>query len=588
MNYHDFEEACLDPLYPSLGERVRLRVYTGAKEGVLVYEEGGELRRKPLSPFPGGLEATLPLPESPFRYVFFLKGASPTGEHGAEAWVYLGSHGLERTLPRYDRFFHLLAHPLPPTWALGAVFYQIFPDRFRKGKTPPPRTGAWLYEGRPIVQKAWDEPPDPKTGSREFYGGDLYGILEALPHLKDLGVEAVYLTPIFQSPSVHRYDTQNYLAVDPHLGGMEAFLALREGLREAGIRLVLDGVFNHTGNLHPDFQEALLDPESPKRGMFTFYPDGGYASFFGVRTLPKVDYASPLAKERIILGENAPVRYWMRHADGWRLDVAHQIGEGGTNRNNEGLLRLIAHTAKAENPEAFVFGELSFDTVPTLRAHTLDGSMHYAGFAHPVMEWLSGRNIHGEEVRVGAEEAWQTLFDHYAALPLNLRHSMYTLIGSHDIPRPLWRLKGEVRRLEVAFGLLFAFPGSPGIYYGDEIGLSQANPYEDWRGDPYCRGTFPWEKARWNLGLLAWVRRLSALKRSEPALRQGGLLPLKAPEGVLAFRRRHGHEEVWGYASPSPYVLNLPPGVDLLSGQPVQGRLEAEGLLLFKPEKKLY
>ncbi|KGQ21958.1 alpha-amylase family glycosyl hydrolase [Thermus filiformis] len=578
MSYHDFEEACVDPLFPELGERVRLRVWTRAKEGFLVYEEGGELHRKALRPFPGGLEASLPLPSSPFRYVFFLR---------EEAWAYLGSHGPEPALPRYDRFFHLLARPLPPAWALGAVFYQIFPDRFRLGQTPPPRTGAWLYGGKPILHKAWDEPPSPESGSREFYGGDLYGVLEGLPHLEALGVEAVYLTPIFQSPSVHRYDTQDYLRVDPHLGGMEAFLALKEGLRRAGIRLVLDGVFNHTGNLHPDFQEAL-DPESPKRGMFTFRPDGSYASFYGVKTLPKVDYASPLAQERLILGENAPVRYWMRHADGWRLDVAHQIGEGGTNRNNEALLRLIARTAKAENPEAFVFGELSFDTVPTLRAHTLDGSMHYAGFAHPVMEWLSGRNVQGEEVRLSAKEAWRVLFDHYAALPLNLRHSMYTLIGSHDIPRPLWRLKGEVRRLEVAFGLLLAFPGSPGIYYGDEIGLSQANPYSDWRGDPYCRGTFPWDRSRWNLALLDWVRRLVALKRSEPALRRGGLLPLSAPPGVLAFRRRYQGEEVWVYASPDPFRLDLPPGTDLLSGRPVQGRLEAEGLLLFKPEKGLY
>ncbi|AEV15401.1 Maltodextrin glucosidase [Thermus sp. CCB_US3_UF1] len=568
MNRHDLEH--VHPPFPELGEVVELFLETRAREGVLLYEKDGELHQEPLTRVPGGLRARVAVHASPFRYAFRL----PQG--------YLGSHGLEKTLPRYDRFFHLLAGPLPPPWALGAVYYQIFPDRFRRGRPGlAPKEGAWRLGGKPIRTKAWHEPPGPE-GAHEFYGGDLWGILEALPYLEALGVEVLYLTPIFQSPSSHRYDTEHYLRVDPHLGGEEALQALYAALEARGMRLVLDGVFNHVGATHPWFQKALQDPESPERGMFTFYPDGTYASFWGVKSMPKLDYASPLVQERFVFGKEAPIRRWLRLAHGWRLDVAHSLGEGGTNRKNAHWLRALARAAKEAREEALVLGELSYDPTPTLRAHTLDGAMHYAGFAHPVMEWLSGRDVQGRAVALGAEEAWQALWDHYQALPLQLRPAMYTFVSSHDIPRALWRLRGDEARFKLAYALLFAFPGSPAIYYGDEVGLSQANPHSLWRGDPYCRAPFPWDEGAWKREILSFVKRLVALKKRHPALRLGGLWPLKAPKGVLAFRRRYGGEEVWAFFAPQGARLRLPRGVDLLAGEEVGGEVEASHLL-FQP-----
>jgi alpha-glucosidase len=575
MHYHDWEPFCLEPLTPELGQEVTLRVRTSAQRGILVFEHGGELQRKPMRAVAGGLEVRVPVYASPLRYCFYL----------SEEKLYLTSAGTSGTLPRYDRFFHLLAQPSVPEWAVGAVFYQIFPDRFRNGNPDnDPEPGEWVYNGKPIVKKGWDDPVDPCDGALQHYGGDLDGILQSLDYLQSLGVEALYLTPILPSRSSHRYDALDYLRTDPHLGGDAAFEALVQALRERGMRLVLDGVFNHIGNTHPDFQKALSDPTSPEAGMFTFHADGSYAAFYGVKTLPKLDYANPLTVERWIDGPRAPLRHWLRRGvGGWRLDVAHQIGEGGTDRKNTELLRLMHRNSREENPEAFVFGELSFDTTEKLQAHTLDGSMHYAGFAHPLMEWLSGQNVLGWKVRVSTRELWDTLWDHYAALPLQIRQAMYTLIGSHDIPRPLWRLHGDTEKLKLALGLLFTFPGSPGLYYGDEIGLNQANPYEVFNGDPMCRGTFPWDEEKWNRDVLSWTKKLIHLKKSVPALRRGGLQPLEVGDRFLAFKRVYAGQEVWAYAALEPTAVRLPPVQDLLTGEETAGWVNVQGLGLYRP-----
>ncbi len=576
MHYHDWEPFCISPLRPELGQEFTLRLKTSARAGFLILLRHGEVERRPMKAVKGGLEIRLPLYESPLRYCFYLSNQR----------VYLTAAGPHGTLPRYDRFFHLLAQPTAPDWAVGAVFYQIFPDRFCNGNPAnDPKSGEWEYMGQPIVKKAWDEPLDyqAQAGPLQHYGGDLEGILQKLDYLQDLGIEAIYLNPILPSRSNHRYDGQDYHNVDPHLGGNEAFDRLVKELHRRGMKLVLDGVFNHIGSSHPDFQKALQDPTCPEAGQFTFYADGSYASFFGVKTLPKLDYSNPLTLERWIDGYHAPLRDWIRRgADGWRLDVAHQIGEGGSDRRNTEILRMIKRNSLEENPQAFVFGELFFDAVPTLRAHTLDGSMHYAGFANPLMEWLSGKNIYGWDVAVSSQELWETLWDHYTALPLQLRQSMYTLISSHDIPRALWRLRGNPELFKLALGILLTFPGAPGLYYGDEIGLKQANPYHHWNGDPMCRGTFPWDERKWNLEVLRYTKKLIKLRQTIPALRRGGLQPLQVSEKLLAYRRIYEGDEVWVYAATEPLEITLPRARSLLTGEVVEATVALCGLGVYQ------
>jgi alpha-glucosidase len=572
MHYHDWEPFCIEPLNPELGQEMVLRLKTRSTAGFLILVRYGEVERRPMKRVEGGLQIKLPLYESPLRYCFYL----------SQEKVYVTAGGLHGTMPRYDKFFHLMSAPSVPDWAVGAVFYQIFPDRFRNGNPAnDPKSGEWVYHGKPIVQKGWDEPVDyrPHAGPMQHYGGDLEGILEKLDYLQGLGIEAIYLNPILPALSNHRYDGLDYLTVDPHLGGNEAFDRLVEAMHARGMRLILDGVFNHIGNTHPDFQKALAEPQSPEAKQFTFNADGTYAAFFGVKTLPKLDYANPLTLERWIDGYHAPIRHWIRKgADGWRLDVAHQMGEGGTDRGNAELLRMIKHNSMEENPQAFVFGELFFDTLPTLRAHTIDGSMHYAGFANPLMEWLCGKNVYGWEVEVSTAQLWETLWDHYAALPLQIRQAMYTLIGSHDIPRPLWRLRGDLFRYKLALGILLTFPGAPGIYYGDEIGLDQTNPYDDFNGDPMCRGTFPWDKSKWNREVFEWTKHLIRLKQMVPALRRGGLQPLEVGDKLLAFKRLYEGEEVRVYAALEPTEVKVPRATALLTGETQEGAITLHGL----------
>jgi len=574
MNYHDWEPFCVEPLSPKLGEDVTLRVRTPAQKGHLILERYGEVERRPMKQVLGGLEITLPIHASPLRYCFYL----------SDEKVYLTSGGLHGAMPRYDKFFHLLCQPTVPDWAVGAVFYQIFPDRFKNGNPAnDPKAGEWVYMGKPIIRKEWNEPVDKKTGPLQHYGGDLEGVLEKLDYLQDLGVEALYLCPILPSRSNHRYDGLDYLSTDPHLGGNQAFDRLVEELHKRGMKLILDGVFNHIGNTHPDFQKAQSDPDSPEAKQFTFHADGSYAAFFGVKTLPKLDYGDPLTVERWLDDYHAPVRHWIRKgADGWRLDVAHQIGEGGTDRKNAELLRMIKHNSMEENPRSYVFGELFFDTTDKLRLHTLDGSMHYAGFANPLMEWLCGKNVYGWGVQVSTPELWATLWDHYSALPLQIRQAMYTLIGSHDIPRPLWRLRGDLFKFKLALGILLTFPGAPGLYYGDEIGLDQANSYDDFCGDPMCRGTFPWEETKWNQEVRAWVKQLIQLKKTVRALRRGGLQPLEASEKLLAYKRLYEGEEIWVYAALEPTNIQLPPVENLLTGDTTSGWVKLAGLGIYR------
>ncbi len=400
-----------------------------------------------------------------------------------------------------------------PYWLPDAVFYQIFPDRFANGDptNDPPRVAPW---GSPPT--LWD-----------FMGGDLRGILQKLDYLLDLGVNALYLNPIFQATSNHRYNISDYYRIDPKLGTMADFRALLAACHANGVRLILDGVFNHTGRGFFAFNDILENGKhSPYRDWYHIrrwpvraYGEGpaeDYDAWWGFRSLPKLNTANPAVREFIF----GVARYWVEQgADGWRLDVPNEI-------DDDGFWQEFRAVVKTANPDAYLVGEI-WTAEPRWLQH-FDGLMHY-----PLREALLAL-LRGELSASAFAARAEELYRLAGAQAL----SMYVPLGSHDTER-VHTLLGGAEKTKLAFALQMAFPGAPAIYYGDEIGLEGGK-------DPDNRRAFPWARAAWNHDLRAWVQRLIALRKRTPALKRGAfrIVAAKDKQNCLAFARSLGAEAV--------------------------------------------
>jgi alpha-glucosidase len=450
---------------------------------------------------------------------------------------WLTQAGLARHTPTDATDFKLLSGYHAPGWLRGAVFYQIFPDRFADGDPGNNvRTGEYHLGQRPVVARRWGERPDRASGATEFFGGDLQGIVQRLPYLADLGVSAIYLNPIFTAPSNHKYDTADYEHVDPHLGGDAALAALRRALDTYGMRLVLDVVPNHCGATHPWFTAAQRDPHAPTAEFFTFrrHPHE-YEAWLGHASLPKLNYRSQRLREAMYAGADAILRRWLRppyRIDGWRVDVANMLARQGESQLGHKIGRGLRRAVKAENPDAYLLGEHFYDGTPHLQGDELDATMNYRGFSIPLLEWLTGRGYDtGTAPSPLPTEAlaaqWRAFM---AAVPWQIAAQQLNLLGSHDTPRIRALLGGDQTRMAVATALLFTFPGVSSIYYGDEIGL-EGGP------DPDCRRCMPWDVTQWDHDLLAHYRRLIVLRRESVALREGGFQLLYAAGDTIALLR---------------------------------------------------
>lgn len=437
-----------------------------------------------------------------------------------------------------------------PQWVAGQVFYQIFPDRFARSAARDADQDAVYYHhaaGREIVRKAWDEPLTGEAGGSTFYGGDLDGISEKLPYLKQLGVTALYLNPVFAAPSVHKYDTEDYRRVDPQFGGDAALLRLRHNTQRAGMRMILDGVFNHTGDSHPWFDRhqqgsggAGHYPDSPWRDWFTFSEEGQAHNWLGYASLPKLDYRSTSLVNEIYAGEDSIVRHWLKapwSMDGWRLDVVHMLGEGGGARNNLQHIAGITQAAKQTQPEAFVFGEHFGDARQWLQADAEDAAMNYRGFTFPIWGFLANTDISYDPQKIDAQTCMAWMDNYRAGLSHQQQLRMFNQLDSHDTARFKSLLGKDVARLPLAVVWLFSWPGVPCIYYGDEVGV-------DGNNDPFCRKPFPWDPALQDTQLLALYQRMAKLRKAQQALRYGGCQVIYAEDNVVVFVRVYKQQRV--------------------------------------------
>lgn len=468
----------------------------------------------------------------------------------ADRQVWFTPQGLSRFPPaRLEQF----AVDLPddgPQWVADQVFYQIFPDRFARGETRTPEQDKIYYHhaaGRDIVLRDWDAPLTAEAGGSTFYGGDLDGISEKLPYLKKLGVTALYLNPVFSAPSVHKYDTEDYRRVDPQFGGDRALLRLRQHTRREGIRLILDGVFNHSGDSHAWFDRhrrgadgACHNPGSHWREWYSFSDEGRALDWLGYSSLPKLDFSSETLVNEIYRGEESIVRHWLKapwEMDGWRLDVAHMLGEGGGAKNNLRHVAGIARAAKETQPQAFILGEHFGDARQWLQADAEDAAMNYRGFTFPLWGFLANTDISYDPQKIDAETCMAWMDNYRAGLSHQQQLRMFNQLDSHDTARFKSLLGKDAARLPLAVVWLFCWPGVPCIYYGDEVGLDGDN-------DPFCRRPFPWDRERQDSGLLALYQRMAALRRQSAALRRGGCQVIYAEDNVVVFLRMLNQQRV--------------------------------------------
>jgi len=421
-----------------------------------------------------------------------------------------------------------------PEWVQDAIFYQIFPDRFANGDpaNDPPNVQPWG-----ATPTNWG-----------FQGGDLTGIVQKFDYLLDLGINAIYLNPIFQATSNHRYNTTDYFRIDPKLGTLDDFRKLIDVAHAHNVRVILDGVFNHCGRGFFAFNDILENQEhSPYLRWFhiSHFPVDAYSwgdardylGWWGMKSLPKFNTSYPSVRRYLF----DVARYWIEQgADGWRLDVPNEI-------DDDSFWAEFRQVVKSVNPDAYLVGEIWTADRRWVGDDHFDGLMNY-----PVRDAVL-RLLYAGTLDIPHFAAKMT--DLLRLYPRENLYAMYVPLGSHDTERVLTKLDGHIEKMKLAFQFIFAFPGAPAIYYGDEIGLTGGK-------DPECRAAFPWDEARWNHELRNWLKMLIAERKRRRALRRGDCqcLCMDSGNGCLAFARRLDDEQVVMAlnAGPAHHTLSLP------------------------------
>lgn len=450
-----------------------------------------------------------------------------------------------------------------PDWVQDAIFYQIFPDRFARSARNPNDN---------LTFEPWDAPPT----VHGFKGGDLYGVAERLDYLKDLGITALFLNPIFSSAANHRYHAYDYYSVDPILGGNQAFKALVEKAHKKNIRIILDGVFNHASRGFWQFHHVLeCGEDSPYKDWFLFDPDRlsrkkhwgaypsphearllqhedsitaiGYRGWWNLPALPKFNTKSPAVREFIF----EVAEHWVKFGiDGWRLDVPTEI-------DDDSFWQEFRLRVRKVNSEAYIVGEVWHEAQRWLQGDQFDAIMNY-DIAKPCLAFFPGKhldlkilhqqtNYHGIHYPIDAHEFANRIDHNLQLYKREITNAQLNSLDTHDTPRFLSCAGGDKNALKLAWLFLFAYPGAPNIYYGDEIGI-------DGKHDPDNRKSFPWEESKWDKDLLNYAKQLIRLRKKHPALRRGDFKRLWSANGVYAFSRSlDGHTYIIALnASESP------------------------------------
>jgi cyclomaltodextrinase len=541
------------------GDRAHLEPLPGGGVVVRVWAEPGLIDGAVVVRSPAGVFSYRMHPLETLRFTFWEVRIGPfdgvveyslafRSEAGHP--VYVVPTGVSNAVERLDRWtLDPDLRPVDtPSWARGAVIYQIFPERFHNGDP----------SNDPPDSMPWGSPPR----SRQFQGGDLEGVCQKLDHLEGLGVDAVYLNPVFASPSNHKYDATDYLTIDQAFGGNDALRRLVDEAHARHIKVVLDASFNH---VHPRFfafadlirrgrrssyRDWFVVRDWPLRIRYRPHVKGSpwvrdwlpvwadqvglpietagdegpavettYDSWYGVPTMPRVDLSHPEARAYML----DVARHWVTEydIDGWRMDVARYV--------DPDFWLDFRRVVKEAKPHSYLLSEIMGDTRFWLQGDRFDATMNYT-FRDLCLRFFARDEIDGAELN---DDAVRLLFQYPEAVTLVNQN----LLGSHDTPRFLTEAGGELWRLRLATVFQLTFPGAPGIYYGDEVGMEGGD-------DPECRGAFPWEPDPGEHPMYRTIAGLTRLRRRHRALVDGDWTPVTGAGGLVAFERRSDRSRV--------------------------------------------
>lgn len=563
--YSDSTKYFVSNPYPKVKDKVTISIRMGKNDEIrkvfLRYKEFGiEQLREMEREEKGNLIyffKKVEIREKRFQYQFYLV---TDGEI-----YYYTQYRITDYIPDESRDFVIMADFKGAGWVSKTVFYQIYPERFCNGNPKlSVQDGEYSYQGyETVAVKDWNTPAKgyPETRNLDFYGGDLEGIIQKLDYLQELGVNAIYLNPIFISPSVHKYDALDYFKVDPHFGGDEALARLTEELHKRDMKLILDISINHTSsdgiwfNKSGEFYDistgAYHNPEAKEREFYFFDENNHYDMWCNTETMPKLNYSSQALRDIIYRKEDSVLKKWLKtpyNIDGWRFDVAECMARNQYVDAHGEVLEEIRKNLKQIKEDVFLLAEDWADCSDDLQGERWDSTMNYYGCARPVREFvgecdlfLSRDPVLGKKRnKLTARQLGARIKQFYGKLPGVIQQQMFNLLDSHDIARLHNNKQIGERDYEIAVIMMFTLPGTTNVYYGDEIALSGGTELIE-----YCRNPMDWnwKQRKEAVERFLFYQKLISLKRSSPALGEGGF-QIIWEEGYVFSYARFTNEEL--------------------------------------------
>lgn len=558
--HHDGSELYISNAAPNIGDYITLKVrvpasFTFAKCMVRFYHDGeprtAPLKREKQNATESWWSVKIKIlnPSTAYRFVFV----------GPNQYQWLNAYGLFDHDVHSNNDFVVVATKEYPAWIRSSVFYQIFPDRFAKsGKVDI--TPDWA------IPREWNQLPTGrgKNTGVELYGGDLYGVEQHLDHIENLGINGIYFTPFFESLSNHRYDASSFREVDQVLGGNKALLSLMKKARSHKIRVMADLTSNHCGAGHPWLAKAKSDKKSKERGYF-FWDKSvkhGYIGWWGLASLPKLNFDSIALRNELYAGKNSIVKQWLTPKfgmSGWRIDVGNMTGRQGEKDLHDVVMRGIRTSMDETNPDAWLVAENGDFVASDLDGFGWHGTMNYQGFMRPFWNWMNRNSkITGgfqglpfAMPQITGKQLVASMNQFSASIPWRSLVASMTILDTHDTARFRSVVMGDKNAHISAIATSLAYPGVPSIFAGDELGLEGL-----WGEDG--RRTINWEDAdNWDQLFLREVRDLIHIRRKHDAFINGGLRWVAVEDEYIAFLRESKKESILFFVSRGPVKATL-------------------------------